>query len=84
MVAAWPQTAVTMTARMGGVIAMVAMEVRSRLSSALMAAVFIMRIVLLPELQVQRPFVQVSRDMRDIWTATVMALDANDAEICIT
>jgi hypothetical protein len=64
MVAVSPQTAATMTARTGGGIATVETGVRRRLSSVLMAAVFIMRIALLPGQPVQLLFALASRDTR--------------------
>lgn len=77
MVAVWPQTAVTMTARTGGVIAMVAMVVRRRLSSVLMAAVFTMRIALLPGQLVQLLFALASLDMPGTSIAMAMVSAAN-------
>ena len=63
----------------GGDIATVATEVHSRRCNALMAAVFIMRIALLPGQPVQLLFALASRDMLDIWIVTAMASAANEA-----
>lgn len=78
--AAWPLMDAIMTAKTGGVIAMGAMGVHRLLSSVLMAAVFIMRIVQLHVRPVQLLFALASQDMRGIWIATVMVSVANNGE----
>lgn len=75
--AAWQLMDAIMTARTGGVIATGATGVHRPLSSEHMAAMFIMRIAMLPGRPVQLLFALASQDMRGIWIATATASVAN-------